>query len=731
MKPLIIVESPAKAKKISQLLNNEYNVLASFGHIRDLAKEGMGIDIENNFNPLYKFLPGKTKQIKQLKDYAKNSSEVILAGDSDREGEAISWHIAKVLGLSNSSKRIIFHEITKNALENALKNPSQIDMNLVNAQQARRILDRLVGFEISPVLWKHVQPKLSAGRVQSAVLKLIIDRENDIDKFTAKPYFRTVGKFYKTSSSKTFDGCLNKKFENKKDASYFLERAKKEKFIVSKINKGEKVKKPHSPYTTSSLLQDIGTRYKITSKQIMMAAQKLYEAGKITYHRTDSYNLSQQIINSIKKYVTDNYGEKNVKIRKYKTSSKDAQEAHEAIRPTDINLTALDDSYSINEKKIYVAIWKQTVASQMADAKFNTLSVDISVSNSNYLFSTSAEKCVFKGFLVVYESEVKKNENEDEVTSSYEVLQELKQGDNVTCEQIISEEKFTQSTGRYNEATLIKKMKDTGIGRPSTYSSILNTIVERGYIIKDTRNGEKKTTSVLILKGNNITEKTKETILQKEIMKFFPTDIGKITNEFLEKNFDQIVHVDYTSKMEDKLDSIATGKLEWTNVINNFYKGFHPKVVEMNNIKGQNGVQKEKNKHERLLGKNSSGLNVYVKVGPYGPMVQLGDKEKDTKPKFASLDKNLSIESITLNEALELLEYPKDLGKYQGDSLIVKKGKFGYYISWNSNTYTVNINKNDCTREKAIEIVTTQNPGFTNNKYKKTYKKQTNTVKKV
>ena len=713
MKSLIIVESPAKAKKIGQLLGSDnYKVIASFGHLRNLSKKNMGIDIENNFEPIYENLSIRSKQIKEIKEEAKKCNKVILAGDADREGEAICWHILSLLKLPLDTQRIVFHEITKTALEHAITHPETINMNLVNSQQTRRIVDRLVGFEISPILWRHIQPNLSAGRVQSASLKLICDRENQIENFSAEMYYKTTGNFNKD----TIMATLNIKFKKEKDVTKFLDDASKSEYKISEIKKGTKIKKPASPYTTSSLLQDAGGKLSMSSKQIMASAQKLYECGKITYHRTDSVNLSEQILKEIKEFVITTYGSKYSKPTRYKTNIKCAQEAHEAIRPVNVLESALQGDFSQYDAKLYGLIWKRTIASQMAYAEYNTINITISISNRKEKFLAYSEDLVFDGFLKVYSFEKSKNEEDEEETevSKFETLFSLKNGDIINYSQINSEEKYTSEIGRYNESGLIKIMKDTGIGRPSTYASIINTLVERKYVVKENRNGEKKKVKTYTLKNDKISNKEKEITLNKEKSKLFPTEIGKITNEFLEKNFNSIIETNYTSKMENELDEIANGKSEWKGAIKKFYNEFHPSVETMKNS-GQ--VQNEKKKSERSLGLDPvTQKPIIARIAKFGPVVQMGEKG-DKNIKYASIEGSMTIDKISLEQAVELLKYPKELGEYQGEMITIKKGKFGPFIAWGeSKTYSLgDLDIDSVNRQIAIEILSTEPSGMKKN----------------
>ncbi len=716
MTTLIIVESPAKAKKISQLLGKDYIVRASMGHINELAKENMGIDINNGFEPTYSVISGKAKTLKELKDIAKGVTRIILAGDADREGEAISWHVANSLKLPvETTPRIVFHEITKTALQNALANPGLLNMDLVNAQQARAVLDKLVGFEISPILWKQIQPSLSAGRVQTPLLHLVMEREKDIDKFKSTSYFRTSGIFFK-DQGKTFVGVLDKKFTDIEETRKFITDVQPADFFVVGVKKGTKTKKPAPPFTTASLLQDAAGKCRMSAKQIMDSAQKLYEAGKITYHRTDSTNLSKEILVVIKKYVTETYGEDFVKLRNYKTKTKCAQEAHEAIRPTHIEEPSLGDEIGPNEKKLYSVIWKRTVASQMADATFATLQIQIGNNVREEIFNACGEECTFEGYLKVYsfsQDEPKEDDPDEVPQSSYSLLSELKKDDKILWENLMAEEKMTQGPGHFTEAQLIKQMQDTGIGRPSTYSSMISKIQDRGYVVKENRDGGKTVMhQLMILPKGKIKETSKEVVLKREMGKLFPTDIGKITDTFMTEQFTELVLPKYTADLEEQLDSIANGESQWRNVVKNYYDGFHPKVEHFMSMKRDE--PKEKSKHARIVGNDSEGNQIVARIGPYGPIVQSGSKELGNV-KYASLEGGQSVDTITLGEAIELLKYPKFFGMYNGQQLILKKGKFGPYVEYAKKTYSLKnakVELDEVTREKAIEIVTT-NEGYT------------------
>jgi DNA topoisomerase-1 len=708
MSALIIVESPAKAKKIGQLLGKDYIVKASVGHIYELAK------IEEDFEPSYEIIKGKAKILKELKDTMKTVKNVILAGDADREGEAISWSVAHALKLPiETCPRIVFHEITKNALEEAVKNPGVLSMDLINAQKARAVLDRLVGFEISPILWKQIAPSLSAGRVQTPLLHLIMEREKEIDKFKTESYFDTYSEMYCESPEMKFTGLLNKKFSGLEDVKKFMgDIYPNAVFTIMDVKKGTKTKKPSAPFTTATLLQDAAGKCRMSSKQIMMSAQKLYECGKITYHRTDSTNLSKDILAQIKQYVVSHYGENYVKLRNYKTKVKNSQEAHEAIRPTHIDQDSLiDGSFEPNEKKLYQLIWKRTMASQLAEATFATITVSIGNDRRDEIFVAYGENCTFDGFLRVYHYEEDDNREEDPdkiPDTPYEILSKLEPGKVCKWNDIYSEEKVKQGPGHYSESQLIKKMQDTGIGRPSTYSSMMNKLIERGYVVKENRDmGKARVHQLRMFSNGKQKETSKEIILKKEFSKLFPTDTGKITDIFMDTNFNDLVRTEYTAGLEDRLDEVANGTKNWREVIGNFYDGFHPKVKEFSAMKRE--VPKEKSKYTRNLGKDPEGNDIIARIGPYGAIVQMGSKELGNV-KYAMIEGGKTIENITVGEAIELLKYPKNFGMYNGLELILKKGKYGPYLEYNKKTYSLKnagIPLEEITREKGIEIITT------------------------
>lgn len=712
MTTLIIVESPAKAKKIGQLLGKDYIVKASVGHIYELAK------IEEDFEPSYELIKGKSKVLKELKDTMKTVKNVILAGDADREGEAISWSVANALKLPvETCPRIVFHEITKNALEEAVKNPGVLSMDLVNAQKARAVLDRLVGFEISPILWKQIAPSLSAGRVQTPLLHLIMEREKEIEKFKTESYFNTYSEMYCESPEMKFVALLDKKFTGLDDVKKFMgDIYPSAVFTIKDVKKGTKTKKPSAPFTTATLLQDAAGKCRMSSKQIMMSAQKLYESGKITYHRTDSTNLSKDILAQIKKYVVANYGENYVKLRNYKTKVKNSQEAHEAIRPTYIDQDSLiDGSFEPNDKKLYQLIWKRTMASQLADAIFATITVSVGNDRREEIFVAYGENCTFDGFLRVYHYEEDDNREEDPdkiPDTPYEILSKLESGRICKWNDIYAEEKVKQGPGHFSESQLIKKMQDTGIGRPSTYSSMMNKLIDRGYVVKENRDMGKARVHQLKMTSNGKQKETsKEIVLKKEFSKLFPTDTGKITDIFMDTNFNDLVRTEYTAGLEDKLDEIANGTKNWREVIGNFYEGFHPKVKEFSAMKRE--VPKEKSKYTRNLGQDPEGNDIIARMGPYGAIVQMGSKELGNV-KYAMIEGGKSVETITIGEAIELLKYPKNFGMYNGLELLLKKGKYGPYLEYNKKTYSLKnagVSLDEITREKSIEIITT-NDGY-------------------
>ena len=678
---LVIVESPAKAKTIEKFLGKGFVVTSSMGHIRDLEKKDFGIDIENKFKPRYIVSPDKKKVVAELKKLAKDTDMVWLASDEDREGEAIAWHLKEVLKLKpENTKRIVFHEITKEAISDAVKNPRSIDDNLVNAQQARRVLDRIVGFEVSPVLWKKIKPSLSAGRVQSVAVRLIVEREREIRNFKGESWFRVNGIFLvpdKNGKITELKAELSRKFKTSKEANAFLEKCKTAEFSVIDVTKRPGKRSPAAPFTTSTLQQEASRKLGFSVSQTMAVAQRLYESGKITYMRTDSVNLSGLAINSAKQKISSLHGENYIKIRKYKTKAKGAQEAHEAIRPAYINNEIVDGSNQ--EKRLYELIWKRTIASQMADAKLEKTTVSISVSNASENFIATGEVLLFDGFLRVYiESTDDENGNG---LNGQAIIPPLKVNDELNMTSIVATERFSQRPPRFTEASLVKRLEELGIGRPSTYAPTITTIQNRNYVVKEERLGAERKYIVLSLKNNDITNITKTEITGAEKNKLSPTDIGIVVNDFLVDHFELIMDYNFTAKVEAEFDDIAAGKKVWNEMLDTFYKPFHGRV--------ENALENaERYTGERHLGEDpKTGKPVFVKVGRYGPLAQLGEisKEEDAeKPKFASLRGGLNIETITLEQALELFKLPRDLGEYEDKKVTAAIGRFGPYIRHDS-----------------------------------------------
>lgn len=681
MKTLLIVESPAKSKTIEKLLGSNYIVLSSFGHIRNLDKKTLGIDVENNFKPVYKILSERSKQIKAIEETIKKVDHVLLASDEDREGEAIAWHCAVVFKLKiDVANRICFHEITKSALEHAVANPRKINMSMVYSQQARRILDRLVGFKLSPLLWKYIAPKLSAGRVQSASLKVLIDQEKEISKHNDKKYYKTNGMF-----NKNINATLNTNFECVAAVNSFLNDCKTANFLIKTIDKKNYEKRPPPPYTTSTIQQDIGTRFNISAKKTMGILQKLYENGLITYHRTDSTNLSTHIQDEIKNYILEKHGKKYLHTRTYKSKIKCAQEAHEAIRPTHIDNEELNDTYDGIEKKIYNLIWKRTVASQMSAQVLDLYTITINISNRKELFITKVEKVIFEGYKKIYDDTIKKEDSEgsdDEVLLSSDfIIDNIKENDILTYNKITCTEKNQIPPPRYTESSLIKKMEKIGIGRPSTYSSIIETIIERKYVEKKDIKGKKMDISVFILEKDNIKNKVESITFGAEKKKLVPTDLGMNTTQFLESNFGDILDINFTSNLEEKLDDIANSTVIWNDVIRDFYDIFIPSVEKLNDKKL---ISQNNNDKKRFIGNNDEGLPVYTYIGKYGPLLQIGN---DGNIKYIKLDSKYSISSVTIDDYNEITKYPKKMGTYENKDIIIKNGMYGYYICYDDKNY--------------------------------------------
>lgn len=671
---LVIVESPAKAKTIEKFLGKDFKVMSSYGHIRDLKKKELSID-ESTLEPDYEIPEEKKKIVAELKKNAKAATKIWLASDEDREGEAISWHLCEVLGLDEEkTSRIVFHEITKPAILEAIQTPRHLDMNLVNAQQARRVLDRLVGFKLSPVLWRKVKPALSAGRVQSVAVKLIVEREREIQSFKSEPYYRINATFFVTDtdgSQNEVKAELDRRFNSHDEAMAFLEKCKNANFVVDNIVKKPLKRVPAPPFTTSTLQQEAARKLGFTVSQTMMVAQRLYESGRITYMRTDSVNLSSLAINASKKEIVESYGAEYSNPRKFHTNSKGAQEAHEAIRPTFINTEDLD--WTNQECRLYDLIWKRTIASQMADAQIEKTTVTIDINGAEEKFVANGEVVVFDGFLKVYRESIdeESTSGQDEVHT----LPSLRVNDKMDCKEIVSTERFSQGPVRYTEASLVHKMEELGIGRPSTYAPTISTIQQREYVQKGDKKGEERSYVINTLKGSTITTRNKKEMVGSEKGKLLPTDIGIVVNDFLQKNFPDIMDYNFTAKVENQFDQIAEGKEEWKAMMQKFDKTFEP-VVE--------NVIQQRSEHkagERQLGvEPQTGKPVFVKIGRFGPVVQIGSADDEEKPRFSQLPKDKSIETITLDEALELFKLPRILGDYEGSEISIGVGRFGPYV---------------------------------------------------
>ena len=665
MRNLVIVESPAKAKTIKKYLGDDFEVTSSQGHIRDLPTKEIGIDIDNNFTPKYIINPDKKRIVNDLKRMSSSAKVVYLASDDDREGEAISWHLKTALELTDDKiKRIVFHEITEKAIKNAVANPRKIDMDLVNSQQARRLLDRLVGYKLSPVLWKKIKSGLSAGRVQSVAVKMIVEREREIRNFKSEKSFKVVASF-KTVDDKTFCAELKKNTKNEEETkALFLELSNKN-FEISKVEKKKVVKSPVAPFTTSTLQQEASTKLGFSVTQTMLLAQHLYEAGKISYMRTDSVVLSEDAIKQAQKVIKQTYGEEYCQQRQFTTKSKNAQEAHEAIRPT--HFEDIEVSADEKEQKLYTLIRTRALASQMADAIINKTTLTITP-DSTTIFIAKGEVIEFDGFLKLYQT--KKDEEEDDNIK----LPKVKEGDILTLIKLIGKEKHSQGPSRFSEASLVKELEEKGIGRPSTYAPTIATIQNRGYIIKDSREGEKVEFKVITLEKNKITEGIEKKTEGSEKNKLYPTDIALITNDFLVTNFAEITNYDFTAKVEKELDDIAEGKNNWIKMLQNFYDKF---ISEVNKCSNSERVEFT----SRLLGVDpKTGKNIYVRIAKFGPVIQIGDKNENEKPHFINLLKGQNVESITLNDVLKLMSFPKIIGEYKNKEVIVNIGPYGAYI---------------------------------------------------
>ena len=673
---LVIVESPAKAKTIEKFLGKDFKVMSSYGHIRDLKKKEISIDA-NTLQPCYEIPDDKKRLVADLKAKAKAAKKIWLASDEDREGEAISWHLCEVLGLDEAkTSRIVFHEITQSAILNAIETPRHINMNLVNAQQARRVLDRIVGFKLSPVLWRKVKPSLSAGRVQSVVVRLSVDREREIQNFNAETYYRVNAIFLMEQNDGTVQEVkaeLDRRFHNHDDAMAFLERCKDSVFTVSSVAKKPLKRTPAPPFTTSTLQQEATRKLGFTVSQTMMIAQRLYESGRITYMRTDSVNLSQLCLGASKAEVTKLYGKEYSKVRNYHTSARGAQEAHEAIRPTYMNEPEIQGT--VQERRLYELIWKRTLASQMADAVIEKTTVTIDIDGQEEHFVANGEVISFDGFIKAYRESIDEDNDGEDVAN---MLPSMKKGDVLKSKEIVSTERFSQSPIRYTEASLVKKMEELGIGRPSTYAPTISTIQQREYVQKGDKKGEERQYVVDTLKGSKISSKQKKEVFGNEKGKLIPTDTGIVVNDFLMENFKDIMEFDFTAKVEAEFDKIAAGKKEWSKMMKSFDKEFEPQVDKVMNSR------QEHKAGEREIGIDpKSGKPVFVKIGRFGPVVQIGSADDAEKPRFAQMPKDKTMDSLTLEEALELFRLPRELGEYEGEKIVIGMGRFGAYVLYN------------------------------------------------
>ncbi len=697
-KNLVIVESPTKAKTIEGFLGKEYTVKASEGHVRDLNKNTLSVDIENNFEPEYEIPDNKKALVAELRKLSKAADTVWLASDEDREGESISWHLYEVLDLKKKdTKRIVFHEITKSAITNAIENPRDINMGLVNAQQARRVLDRLVGYELSPLLWKKVKPALSAGRVQSVAVRLIVEREEEIKNFVQSSAYRVTAQFTFTKDGQEYNLAaeLPHRFENEKETRAFLESCMNATYKVDSIEKKPTVRYPAPPFTTSTLQQEAARKLGFSVANTMRIAQQLYESGKITYMRTDSVNLSSLALGMAKKEIEKNYGAEYVKTRQYHTKSKGAQEAHEAIRPTYLDQHTIKGT--ADERRLYELIWKRTVASQMADAQMERTNVNIGVSTNKKQFVAMGEAILFDGFLKVYRESYDDAPNEEDAA----ILPPIEVGTVLDMDKMEAQQRYTRPPFRYNEASLVKKMEELGIGRPSTYAPTISTIQKREYVTKGDVKGTPQEFQIITLKNNKISEKKGKETIGTEKGKLMPTDIGVLVNKFLLQYFESIVDYNFTANVEKEFDQIEEGQREWNAMISDFYQGFHNQVISTTENSG-------KFSGEKLLGVDpATGKNVYVKVGRFGPVAQIGDTESEEKPRFAGLKKDMSIESVTLEEVLKLFDFPRILGEYEGKEITVAVGRFGPYIRHDNKFYSLAKTDNPSLVEydRAVEII--------------------------
>lgn len=722
MKNLVIVESPAKAKTIENYLGKDFTVKSSYGHVRDLPSKGLNVDIENGFKPTYQISPDKKDTIKTLKKLAEDAELVWLATDDDREGEAISWHLKEALDLNDKKvRRIVFHEITKSAIQNALASPRGIDDNLVNAQQARRVLDRLVGFELSPILWKKIKTGLSAGRVQSVAVRLAVEREREIEAFKPTSEYR-VRAYFKTNAGKTFSADLKNKLKTYEEARDFLEKCKGATFSVKDLEKKPSKRSPAPPFTTSTLQQQASTKLGFSVAQTMTLAQRLYENGKITYMRTDSTALANEAKENAKNEIITSYGKDYAKPRNYQTKNENAQEAHEAIRPTDFSVHAVDGDR--NEQRLYDLIRKRALASQMAEAQLEKTTANIGIStmpDTNLI--AQGEVIKFEGFLKVYiEASIEEEEEEEE---EKDMLPPLSKGEQVNLDNITATQRFSRPPARYTEASLVKELEAKGIGRPSTYAPTISTVQKRGYIIKESREGWQRNYQVLSLTHDQIEDETKTETTGAEKNKLFPTDIAMLVTDFLVEHFPKVTDYKFTADVEQDFDEIARGKINWSKMIDQFYNGFHERVVNTENVP-RSSIQKI-----RELGTDpKTGRPVYARIGKYGPYVQLGDRDtEEEKARFAKLLKGQHVESITLEEALELFKLPREVGKFEGEPVVAGIGRFGPYLRHNNKF--VSLPKEDdplsVNIDRAIELILEKRKRDAE-KYIKTFEEDENTM---
>lgn len=699
-KNLVIVESPAKAKTIEKFLGKDYKVLSSYGHIRDLKKKEFSIDVDKNFTPKYEIPAEKKKLVSELKEEAKQAETVWLASDEDREGEAISWHLFEVLKLKpEHTKRIVFHEITKTAIQKAIENPRNIDVNLVNAQQARRVLDRIVGFELSPVLWRKVKPALSAGRVQSVAVRLIVEREREINAFVSEPWYKVVANFIFTGEDRvehTIKAELARRLSTKQEAEDFMKKCADATFTIESIETKPLKRYPAPPFTTSTLQQEAARKLGYSVSQTMMIAQHLYEAGYITYMRTDSVNLSTLALASSRDVIKKLMGDEYVETRNFTTNTKGAQEAHEAIRPTYMDNTEIEGNSQ--EHRLYELIWKRTIASQMASALIDKTTVTVSVNNAKEKFVATGEVIKFDGFLRVY----MESHDDEEQSEDSGMLPVMSKGQTLAYKDITATQRFTQQPPRYTEASLVKKLEELGIGRPSTYAPTISTIQQREYVVKGDRPGEERKYDVIKLSKGKVTESLKTEMAGSDKGKLLPTDTGIVVNDYLTEYFPQIMDYNFTANIEKQFDEVAEGNIEWKSLMADFYKDFHPLVDNAISVKTEHKVG------ERILGNDpATGKVVSVKIGRFGPMVQLGAADAEEKPKFAQLGNGQSIETITLEEALDLFRLPRDLGDFEGKAVTVSTGRFGPYVRHDGKFYSLpkDADPLDFTFDEAVALI--------------------------